>query len=104
MYAPVVSHKRIIDPKAHTVIGSSEQHVLSLLLSLHETGPAHTVVIVRQLCRRSSGPVEIYLRIDAFLPEFIKVFAAKIAGTQAAGLTVIAKQLSKRSRLGLGRC
>src|SRR4030095_7733237 len=101
MYAPVVSHKRIIDPKAHTVIGSSEQHVLSPLLSLHETGPTHTVVIVRQLRRRSSGPLEIYLRIDAFLPEFIKVFAAEIAGTQAAGLTVIVEQLPRRNRLGL---
>src|ERR1044071_5093304 len=103
MYAPVVSHKRIIDPKARTVIGSSEQHVLSPLLSLHETGPTHTVVIVRQLCRKSSGPVEIYLRIDAFLPEFIKAFAAEIAGTQAAGLTVIAEQLPRRNRLCLVR-
>src|ERR1043166_863321 len=103
MYAPVIGHKRIIDPKAHTVIGSSEQHVLSPLLSLHETGPTHTVVIVRQLCRRSSGPLEIYLRIDAFLPEFIKVFAAEIAGTQAAGLTVIAEQLPRRNRLDLVR-
>jgi len=76
---------------------------LSRLLSLHETGPTHTVVIVRQLCRRSSGPVEIYLRIDAFLPEFIKVFAAEIAGTQATGLTVIAEQLPRRNRLCLVR-
>src|SRR4029450_9640175 len=103
MYAPVVSHKRIIDPNAHTVIGSSEQHVFSRLLSLHETGPTHTVVIVRQLRRRSSGPLEIYLRMEAFLAEFIKVCGAEIAGTQAAGLTVIAEQLPRRNRLDLVR-